>query len=353
MRVGRVLAGIICAGLSALLIAPAQASARPPAEFYGVVTQFGSLSEAEAARMRRGGVGTVRFLIPWQGVERLAGSYDWQFVDDQIEAIESAGAVPLPVLYGLPQWLGEPRTPPLGSPDAELGWQSFLGEAVDRYGPGGELATADPEYVPLRSWQIWNEPNLPSFWGNSTPSASGYMRLLRLSALAIRERDPGAELIAAGLSPASNGVPPPKYLKRLYDRYAKLGLEPDFNQISLNPYAGSVRESRLQVAKFSRTAKAATGRRPPLLIAEVGWGSSGPKRHPVSGTQAEQARRLKTAYRMFARKRRDWRIKAVLWYAWRDVPADIDACIFCSFVGLFDADGRAKPAWKVFRRVAR
>lgn len=353
MPVGRTLVGTICAGLCALLIAPAPATARPPAEFYGVVTQLSSLSEGEVARMRRGGVGTVRFVIPWQRVERQAGSYDWHFVDSQIAAIEAAGATPLPVLYGLPGWVGEPRTPPLGSAQAELGWQNLLSAAVARYGPGGELAAADPDYVPLRSWQIWNEPNLPSFWGGGTPSPSGYMRLLRISALAIRDRDPSAELIAAGLSPARNGVPPPKYLKRLYARYAKLGLEPDFDQIALNPYAGSVRESRLQVAEFSRTAKAATGRRPPLLIAEIGWGSSGPKRHPVSGTQAEQAKRLKTAYRMFARKRAAWRITAVLWYAWRDVPANVDACVFCGFVGLFDADGEAKRAWRAFRRVAR
>jgi hypothetical protein len=323
---------MLCAGVCTLGAADSASAARrgAPADFYGVVTQLNSLSAGEVAKMRRGGVGTVRFLVPWQRVEAAQGSYDWAASDAQIKAIEAAGAVPLPVVYGLPAWLGEPRTPPVGIPEAELAWQRFLGELVDRYGPDGTLAEEDRGYEPIGAWQIWNEPNLSSFWGYATPVAADYVTLLQLSAVAISHADPDAELIAAGLSPASNAVPPPQYLTELYDRYRELGLEPDFDQVSLRAW----------------------GERPRLLIAEIGWGSAGPKRHPISGSRAEQAKRLKTAYRLFSRKRRRWRISAVLWYAWRDLPRTIDACVFCSFVGLFDSHGRPKSSWKAFRRLS-
>jgi hypothetical protein len=318
-----------------------------------VVSQASSFSESDVAKLKRGGVGTVRFVLPWQGIETAPDSFRWDRIDAKIDAIREAGAEPLPILYGYPRWLGDEILPPVGGLLAELGWQRFLGEVVDRYGSNGTRAAEDPDFEPISEWQIWNEPNIPSFWGDGQPDASEYVSLLRLSALAIRGADPQAELIAAGLSPARRGVKPPKFLNQVYRRYDRLGIKPDFDHISLNPYAESVRKSRKQVKAFSDSARRATGRRPRLLIAEIGWASGGPKRHPATTTKKLQAKRLGRVYRMFERKRKRLRISSVNWYAWRDLPPDVDGCVFCGDAGLFNSKGRAKPAWAAYRRVAR
>jgi hypothetical protein len=345
----------VAVGAVAFALLPvAAAEARPaPPDFYGVVSQASSFSESDVAKLKRGGVGTVRFVLPWQGIETAPDSFRWDRIDAKIDAIREAGAEPLPVLYGYPRWLGTDILPPVGDLPAELGWQRFLAEVVGRYGKNGTRVAEDPGFEPITEWQIWNEPNLPSFWGNGRPDASDYVTLLRLSALAINSVDPTAELIAAGLSPARDGVKPPKFLTQVYRGYDRLGIKPDFDHISLNPYARSVRESRRQVKSFSNSARRAAGRRPRLLIAEIGWASGGPKRHPATTTKKLQAKRLRSAYRMFERKRKRWRISSVHWYAWRDLPPSVDGCVFCGSAGLFNSKGRAKPAWDAYRRVAR
>jgi len=347
-----IVGGLLLACL--LAAAPAGAKPRPaPKSFYGVVSQAGSFSTSDVSRLSRGGVGTVRFLLAWRGVERAPGNYRWGPLDAKIDAIRKAGATPLPVLFGLPPWFGNSRTPPIRTDQMKFAWQRFLDRVVTRYGPGGTMAALDPDYEPITAWQLWNEPNLPSFWGESAPEPRDYVTLVRLSALAIHDVDPEAELIAAGLSPAPNGMPPVDYMDAVYDYYDELGIDPDFDHISLNPYARSVKDSKRQVRRFSRAARRATGSRPRLLIAEIGWGSGGPKRHPATTTKKRQAKRVSRAFRMFERKRRRWRISSVHWYAWRDLPPSADGCPFCAHVGLFDSDGRAKPAWKTFRRTTR
>ena len=89
-------------------------------------------------------------------------------------------------------------------------------EAVKRYGPGGTLWKANPDVkpVPIRYWQVWNEPNIEFL----NPGESGllrselYAKLLKAASEEIRKLDPGAHIIAfntAGGCPyAGRGVPP-------------------------------------------------------------------------------------------------------------------------------------------------
>jgi hypothetical protein len=351
----RAICAIAIAGLAAFA-APAAAAALTPASdpFFGIVIQQRSLSDAEIGKMARGRVGTVRLVLNWQQLEPTEGNFELGAADARFSEIERAGARPLPVIYGQPEWLGDPRQAPLGSARAEDSWTQLLTTLAERYGNGGTLAAADPEFVPVAAWQIWNEPNLPSFWIGEAPNAAHYTRLLQLSAPALHAADPEAEVIAAGLSPAPKGVPPRKFMRGIYAEYERLGAAPDFDELALNPYAGSVRESREQIAKFTRVAAdEAPGMAPQLMISEIGWGSAGPQRSPVSGTAETQARRLRRTFALVRRKRESWRLSSVLWYAWRDLPADSGGCVFCEHIGLFDAAGEAKPAWRAFRDMQR
>ncbi len=94
-------------------------------------------------------------------------------------------------------------------------WRPSPGPLARRYGPGGSFWTAHPELAPspIRSWQVWNEPNIQAFWATG-PDPAAYVRMLDAVGAAIRAVDPGAEIVAGGLPYAGNGLTPPAVHRR-------------------------------------------------------------------------------------------------------------------------------------------
>ncbi|MBK8899994.1 MAG: hypothetical protein IPM53_02310 [Anaerolineaceae bacterium] len=78
-------------------------------------------------------------------------------------------------------------------------WARFVFTAVSRYKPGGFLAQANgwPAGQGVTHWEIWNEPDLTSFWDGTT---ADYARLLQVGYLAARLADPNAKIIFGGLA---------------------------------------------------------------------------------------------------------------------------------------------------------
>ena len=76
---------------------------------------------------------------------------------------------------------------------------------VARYGPVGSFWPENPGVPkrPLRTWQIWNEPQLRYQWSGRDWQA-GYGTLLRASHDALKKDDPGCTVAAASLTSASN-----------------------------------------------------------------------------------------------------------------------------------------------------
>ena len=110
--------------------------------------------------------------------------------------------------------LSHGRTMPID--EAVMRYRQVARDAVRRYGPNGSLWKENPDVrpLPIRYWQIWNEPNIEFL----NPGESGllrtelYARLLKAGSEEIRKLDPGAHVIAfntAGGCPyAGRGVPP-------------------------------------------------------------------------------------------------------------------------------------------------
>ena len=100
--------------------------------------------------------------------------------------------------------------------EAVTKFREFCRSAVQRCGPGGSLWKEHPDVkpLPIRYWQIWNEPNIEFL----NPGDSGllrtelYARLLKAASEEIRKLDPGAHIIAfntaGGCSYIGRGVPP-------------------------------------------------------------------------------------------------------------------------------------------------
>jgi hypothetical protein len=59
----------------------------------------------------------------------------------------------------------------------------------------------------VAGYQVWNEPNLAREWGGQTPDPAAYVELLRVCNAAIKEADPQALVISAGLAPTGSGPP--------------------------------------------------------------------------------------------------------------------------------------------------
>ncbi len=77
-------------------------------------------------------------------------------------------------------------------------WAYFVNAAVNRYKPGGIVAHQQGwiDERGVRYWEIWNEPDLDTFF---TGTVTDYARLLKVGYLAARAADPQAQIVLGGM----------------------------------------------------------------------------------------------------------------------------------------------------------
>jgi len=327
----------------------AQAGARPvSSRFFGIVPQ-GPLLKSDFDRMQ-GVIGTLRIPILWSEIEPQRGQYRFSQVDETIASAAAAGIRVLPFVYSTPSWLSaDPARPPIVSSEARRAWTGFLRKLVMRYGPRGDLWHERGVGLPIRQWQVWNEPNFVLFW-HPWPSPRGYAQLLRSSARAIRGADPRASIVTAGVAPVENGMRPWSFLRKMYE--GAPGVGKDFDFVGLHPYAPHVRWIAEQVQLVRQVMAESGDGDKPLLLTEIGVASGGTYPNAFDKGARGQASFLRRAFQLLMAKRRAWRIAGVDWFTWQDSSALDPHCVFCEYGGLFDAAGSPKPAWWALRQVA-
>jgi hypothetical protein len=343
---GRIVApGLIVLG-AVLALGVAPATAKPvPRNFFGVVPQ-GPLSAGDLDRMK-GVVGTLRIPMYWFELEPAPGIHDFERYDALLGAAAERGIRAMPFVYGTPSWVDSSSSrPPLATLRGRRAWASFLRVVVDRYGRGGEFWKGRPARLPVQSWQIWNEPNFKLFW-RPRPSPRGYARMLRISARAIRGKDPRATIAAAGVAPVGGGLLPWVFLRRLY---GVPGVRRSFDVVAVHPYASSVRRMEAQVRDARTIMDAAGDSSTPLLVSEFGVASQGRIESAFVLGERGQASFVHDALSLLVSKRRAWRIAGAHWFTWQDGLAADPHCAFCEGAGLLDREGTPKPAWWAFRQ---
>jgi hypothetical protein len=337
------------------------AHAAVPRNFFGVAANVYP-SASDFQRISRGGVRTVRCLFSWPAVEQSPGVRDWQQLDSVVESAAESNTQLLPLLNGTPLWASAeaanpkaytPSGPPIYTPQGRAGWVAFVGDLARRYGTTGTFWALHPELprVPIHSWQIWNEVNLPFFWGGK-PSPRGYADLLRLSRGALSEADPSAQVILAGLLPyqsiVTGTVSGGRYLKRLY---RVKGVRKLFDAVAIHPYGikprGVVGELRL----MRKVLNSVGARRVPIWATEFGWTTGGVdfRRSPFRTTPAQQARRVSKTYRLLEKQAGRLRLKKAFYFSLADIGASGS---WQAHMGLFDSSGVPKPAWYAYARAA-
>jgi len=352
---------LLTLAIAAFLLVPGAAQALPRT-FFGIAPQT-LLTDTDAAYMKAGRIGSVRWPVNWATVQPTAkGGYDWSSVDPAVAAAARSGLKVLPFLYGTPRWIaGKPTTIPIDNARARKGWVAFVKEAVKRYGPGGEFwaerapAASGVNYlpairrpIPIRTWQVWNEAN---FFYFAFPVSTGrYARLLKLTQPAIKGADPTARIILTGLfgNPDESGKRGMDAADFLDGLYRVPGIHRYFDAVALHPYAFHVDDLELLTEEMREVIRDNRDPSAALYITEMGWGSQNDPNIVAfeQGIQG-QARELRGAYRYLIDNRRRLNLKGTYWFSWKDIQG---ACNFCDSVGLFREGEKfkPKPAWRSF-----
>jgi hypothetical protein len=345
----RVLLLTLAASLA--LAAPAQAGV--PAGFFGVMADGPLLGPradlaSEAKLMRRSGASTVRVAFYWAEMQPQAGGpLNVTESDRIIGAFSDAGITVLPILVRAPAWAANGDTREGAVPDPAA-YGAFVSEFVRRYGATGTFWAGRRRATKLRSFQLWNEPDINRYLQAGPTWPQVYVGLLRAGRDAVKAVDPRATVVAAGLTNKSW-----EDLGKLYSAGAR-GL---FDAAAIHPFSKRV-TNVVKIARLARNEMRRRGdARVPLLLTEVSW-SSGKGQSTFNygweTTERGQATKVRQALTALARERGRLRIGAIYWYTWLS-PATGDDESF-SYGGLRKLRGGrpvSKPALSAFRTTVR
>jgi hypothetical protein len=271
--------------------------------------------------------------------------------------------------------------------DAEMPqWQQFARSLALRYGPGGTFWAENPDLTPqpIRAWEIWNEPNLETFWDASPaktrPSPRRYRRILRAAHAGLRSADPRARVVLAGLA-MPHGRPNvgwKPFLREVLDGNTPAERQRNrclFDAVAIHPYSESVGGSVHNVERLYDflEAERLTGRNRAddvqIWITEVGWSVPVANRWPscrktdAAGAcirwsspltvedETQQAARLYAEMKALDRRRGRWRLGPTIWYTFEDLEGPVCSSAnpkWWCFSGLWTTDEggwRPRPAW--------
>jgi len=136
------------------------------------------------------GAGWIRSDLGWNDVQSQSSTnYDWSRFDRIVAAASARNMTVLPILTYTPAWARPAGcTSPKCAPARPAKFAAFARASALRYSPQG-----------VHTWEIWNEPNLVSFWQPS-PAPAAYARLVELTAASIRGVDSGSTIVSGGLA---------------------------------------------------------------------------------------------------------------------------------------------------------
>ena len=339
---------LLATALVALAVTPAAAEeAPPPADFFGIYAdgEFDAGWEARDVALdghRRTGIGSVRQPFDWDQIEAVPGSPDLLWYDWLVAAAAVRGLDVMPMLIGAPQWASTaPPTPLRGYyPPRDLdAFGRFAAALARRYGPNGSLWREHPELPvhPIRRWQIWNEANLGVWW-RTGPDANAYTALLASGARALRDVDPGAEIVTAGIPDSDLGVPLDRWVRDLY----AAGAAPWFDTLAIHPYAATTTDSMALVER-ARMLMDAHGDRDGIRITEFGWGTGGTGEFTT--TEAGQAQKITRVVDMFVAGRSQLRLRGIDYFMWQDGAPGPGHDTWIPHTGLLRSDRSPKPGW--------
>jgi polysaccharide biosynthesis protein PslG len=346
------------------VVAPTAAEASSgaiPASFFGVNWDVSLAARAspenqatQFSRMKSAGVTSVRAPFYWWLAQpRRDGRFNFAETDGVVAMAAENGIRVLPAVLFAPKWARQYPFHGSSPPRNIAAYAHYLNALIARYGPGGTFWSAHPDIpaIPIRSWQIWNEPRWDYQWWEpkGTDWAPRYVQLLRLAYKTVKNADPGAQVILAGLpNDAWNS------LKHLY----KAGIHGYFDVVAIHPYASNLADT-MAILRRSRAVMRSFGDgNKPMWVTELGIPAAknrSTSKVDVQTTDDGMANFLSGAYRGLASAAQSLRITGVYWYDWASTYPKHSGQIF-NYSGLLKWEGggksTVKPAYRVFARLA-
>jgi len=270
-------------------------------------------SDADLARELDGiaatGARYLRMDFDWSYLGRNERRVDWAPVDRIVRAARACGLEVLGLLTYTPEWARRPDGTDHSPPADPADFAAFASAAAQRYRQLG-----------VRTWEVWNEPNLAFYW-EPGPNPTEYAALLAAAYAAIKAADPGATVLSGGLAPApdepdGSRVAPVTFLEGLY----AAGGGDTFDAVADHPY--SFPSLPTEGGAFVEVT--------PELHEVMEENDDGEKQ--IWGTEMGAptgdaltpeflADYVRTAYRAW----RDWPFTGpLIWYSYRDAGADPD-----------------------------
>jgi hypothetical protein len=141
------------------------------------------------------GIKYVRKGIYWNSVEKEKGAYDFGWCDGFFKDVSERGFAVLGCLFSGNALYEDPKPGGIRTEAGRKGFAGFAAALAERY--------KDRKVI----WEIWNEPNVRTFWGrhgkaqhNSDEYAGEYTALVKEVVPAMRRADPDCVVVAGSVS---------------------------------------------------------------------------------------------------------------------------------------------------------
>jgi hypothetical protein len=344
---------------AAALMSALPAAAKPPRDFVGIVAEDvfagdDAYRQQTLSVHRRLGVQLIRQTFDWSTIETSPGQYNFAAYDGYMAQVARHGIRVVPVLFRPPAFLASGvQTTSATFPPRKFSDMGRFGAAIARrYGPHGSFWRSHRKLrrVPITSYQVWNEPNLPIYWP-SGPNAKAYARLLKATGRGIKRADRHARILTAGMpeSKYPGAVPLLKYLSGLY----RAGAKHAFDAVSINTYANNAGELIKLLRSVRTTMNRHGDRSGHIWASEFGWADSGPKNRFLVGPKA-QARNISKSIRAMGANKRRLKLSGFVYWNWKDAPPYRPGFDFWGLhAGLLQQDGHQKPAFNAFAQAVK
>ena len=310
--------------------------AAPPvsSSAHGVLLDFRRTEDpatlrASFAQAREAGVGWMRIDFFWHLIEPSPGRLQWSRYDAITQAAKANGITLLGILDYTAPWASRD---PAGRDDKHpprdpATFVRYATQTVERYRDA------------VAAWQVWNEPDHPSFWKGS---ADEYAQLLARVYPAIKAASPAAPSRRGGAR--RGGTADRRFLESVLRVCRDVG-RPCFDVFAFHTNFRSPADVRQQFAT-NRQRLAAYGLTPPIWITEASY-TSDARQQTVPGYQdgeAAQARYLTDTVSLSF----ELGAARVFWATLYDYRAEHGRY---TASGLLNVEGRSKPAYEAFRRL--
>jgi hypothetical protein len=308
----------------------------------GLLAESASTQAAQLAAMKAIGITEIRLDANWDWVQYGGpASFDWAQLDQAVASVRAAGMSVDLIVDGCPPWAAVSGTQGDASPQpaSSAQYAQWASRVAARYALQG-----------VNTFEIWNEPNNAGFW-QPAPNPAAYTADLIAAYQAIKNVDPSAFILSAGLAPESNDGTNINAVTFLRNMYAN-GARGHFDGVGYHPYSYPALPNTYQSwsgwSQMSQTspsirsvmaANGDSGKR--IYITEVGAPSGG----PAGVGQTAQATELTQA--IAAAKATSW-IGGMYLYSWQDQGTDISNTE--DWFGLLTHAGVHKPAYTAVKK---